>query len=136
MILFKEFEASDLDFETIEDLDENWTPEFAKAVEDSKLAVTAVVDNKVVACGGVHPVDDFSGEIWIRLSHWCVDHPVRIIRWLRSGFDVVEEKYPFKQINAHVKEGFCESEKLLRFLGFTDIGTEDGFTIFAKRVQE
>jgi hypothetical protein len=136
MILFKEFEKSDLGFKPIEKEADIWSDEFADAVERSKLAVSGTVDGKVVGCGGVHPIDDFSGELWIRLSDWSLDHKIEIVRWLKAGLEIIEEKFPFKQLNAHVKEGFVESEKIMRFLGFDAVGLKDGFTIFAKRVQE
>jgi hypothetical protein len=137
MILFKDFQVKDLDFKTVEDISgREWSDEFALAVEDSKLAVSGVIGNKVVGCGGVHPIDDFHGELWLRLSEWCLDHKIETIRWLQAGLEIIEKTYPFKQLNASVKEGFCESEKLLKFLGFEDVQIKQGFTIYAKRVQE
>ena len=134
-ILFKEFQKRDLNFKPLESLStdfEDWTDDFKQAVEDSQLAVTGVYGNKVVGCGGVHPIDDFHGELWLRLDAWCLDHRVEVVRWVKAGLEIIEETFPFKQLNAAVKEGYCDSEKLLRFLGFEDVEIKQGFTIFAK----
>lgn len=139
MILFKEFQVKDLCFEPLESMStewSDWSDELKQAVEDSQLSVTGVVDNQIVGCGGVHPMDDFHGELWLRLSTWCLDHKIETVRWVQEGLKIIEKTFPFKQLNASVRDDYCDSQKLLKFLGFEDVQLKDGFTIFAKRVQE
>ena len=93
-IYVRPFKKEDLTaFESIEPLEET-SSEFAQAVEDSGLAITGVRDGTVVGCGGVHPVDDFCGEIWLRLSKNCLEHKLETLKWLRSGLQIIEETFP------------------------------------------
>jgi len=138
-ILIRPFRASDLAaFTPIEALKlaEIKDPELAKAIEDSGLAVTGIRNGVIVGCGGVHPVDDFHGEIWLRLSKTCQKYPLGTLRWLKSGLDIIEKTYPFKQLNATIKCGFDKSIKLIEYLGFGATELKDGWMIFSKRIQE
>lgn len=123
MIYIRPFKKEDFKaFEPIEPLTmvEVKDPAFAKAIEDSKLAVTGVRDGKVIGCGGVHPIenDDFNGEIWLRLSPDCLNYKLDTLRWLRDGLKIVEETFPFGQLNATIKCCFEQSIKLVEHLGF------------------
>lgn len=115
-------------------------PEFAQAIEDSELAVTGIKDGKVVGCGGVHPVDDFHGELWLRLSEDCLNYKIGTMRWLKSGLAIIEETFPFKQLNATIKDCFEVSARMIEYLGFglTQTKTLDDtkYLIYSKRVQE
>lgn len=119
MIYVRPFKVSDLTaFEPMEPLPEPDDPEFAQAIEDSCLAVTGVRDGKIVGCGGIHPVDDFLGEAWLRLSKDCLKHKVDTMRWIRDGMKIVEEVYPFKQLNASIKSCFKVGARMAERLGF------------------
>ena len=143
MIYIRPFKISDLKaFVPIEPLKESEIkdPELAKAIEDSGLAVTGIRDGKIIGCGGVHPIDDFHGEIWLRLSKDCLKHKIDTMRWLKAGLAIIEETYPFKQLNATIQSCFERSIKMIEYLGFgrTREVTEDDrkWFIYSKRVQE
>lgn len=141
MIIIRPFRQSDLQaFTPIEALSEAYDPAFAKAIEDSHLSVAGVNGNTVVGCGGVHPVNAFHGELWLRLSDWCLTHRIATARWLMCGLKIIEETYPFKQLNAHIKDGFRESISLLKRMGFTEVEEQvngnQKYIVFAKRVRE
>ncbi len=145
MIYVRPFKVSDFtEFVPIEplqktDIDD---PEFAQVVEDSGLAVTGIYgkDRKVIGCAGVHPIDEFHGEVWLRLSPECRKYKTSTLRWLKAGLKIAEETYPFKQLNATIQECFEVSSRMIEYLGF--VSTEkkeiDGrqFLIYSKRVQE
>ncbi len=136
-IFIRPFKKEDLTaFTSIEPLIEDFSDEFAQAIEDSNLAVTGVRNGEVIGCAGAHPVDDFHGEMWLRLSSWCEMHPIETLRWIKAGMAIIEETYPFKQLNATVKCCFEKSIRLIEYLGFTQTQTKDNWIIYSKRVQE
>ena len=110
----------------------------ARAIEDSDLSVTGIRDGEVVGCGGVHPIDDFCGELWLRLSKDCLKHKIETLRWLKSGLEIIEETFPFKQLNATVKCDFKQSVRMIEFFGFVAVQEleRDGIKwyIYSKRV--
>lgn len=137
------FKASDLSaFVPIEALRpvEIDDPELAKAIEDSGLAVTGVRDGKIIGCGGVHPVDDFLGEAWLRLGKDCLKHKIDTMRWIRDGLKIVEEIYPFKQLNASIRSCFKVSARMVERLGFELVEEKmcdnEKWLIYSKRIQE
>ena len=140
MIYVRPFKASDLSaFEPMEPLAEPDDLEFAQAIEDSGLAVTGVRDGKIVGCGGVHPESDFHGEAWLRLSKDCLNHKTDTMRWIRDGMKIVEESYPFKQLNASIRSCFKVSVRMVERLGFTltqeQTYKNEKWLIYSKRVQ-
>ncbi len=123
-IYIRPFKKEDFEaFDPIEPMLESGikNPEFVQAIEDSKLAVTGVRNGKVFGCAGVHPVkdDDFNGEMWLRLSPDCLNHKLDTLRWIRDGLVIVEETFPFSQLNATIKCCFEQSMKMMEYLGFT-----------------
>ncbi len=142
-IYIRAFKVSDLSaFDPIEPLTsaEFKDMELAQAIEDSSLAITGIKDGEVIGCGGVHPVDDFHGELWLRLSKDCMNYKIGTMRWLKAGLKLIEETYPFKQLNASIKECFEVSTRMIEYLGFglTETKTIDDikWLIYSKRVQE
>ncbi len=140
-VFIRPFKKSDLvAFEPIEQIENEFSPEMAQAIEDSGLSVTGVRDGKVVGCGGVHPITEEQGEIWLRLSRDCCKHKLDTIRWLRDGFKIIEETFGFKQINATIRCGFEQSIKLAKLVGFvqTETKTVEGqkWLLFSKLVKE
>lgn len=127
-------------FEPMEPLAEPDDLQFAQAIEDSGLAVTGVRDGKIIGCGGVHPVDEFFGEAWLRLSRDCLKHKLDTLRWIRDGLKIVEETYPFKQLNASITSCFQISARMVERLGFTLVEEKtcegEKWLIYSKRVQE
>lgn len=140
MIFVRPFKVSDLTaFEPMEPLAGPDDAEFAQAIEDSGLAVTGVRDGKVVGCAGIHPIDDFLGEAWLRLSRDCLKHKVDTMRWLRDGLEIVEKDYPFKQINALIKACFGVGIRMVERMGFELVEEKtfenEKWLIYSKRVQ-
>jgi len=142
-VYIRPFEKSDLDaFVPIEPMaqDREFDSELAQAVEDSGLSVTGIRNGEIVGCGGVHPLNDLQGELWLRLSTNCLQHKMDTLRWIKEGLAIIEEIYPFKQLNAVIRCDFKKGIKLVKFLGFheTETKTHEGkkWSIFSKRVKE
>jgi len=114
--------------------------EFAQAIEDSGLAISAVRDGKIVACGGVHPsLQNGHGELWLRLSETCLEHKLETMRWLVDGLKIIEETYPFTQLNAVIRCCFNKSMSLVEYLGFKRTQSimykDEQWAIYSKRIQ-
>ena len=140
-VFVRPFKVSDLSaFEPLEPLSKSEIddPELAKAIEDSKLAVTGIRNGVIIGCGGVHPVNDIHGELWLRLSKDCLKHKIDTLLWLKDGLRIIEETYPFKQLDASIKCCFEKSIRMIEYLGFkkTQEVTYDGqqWFIYSKEV--
>lgn len=120
-IFIRPFKVSDLSaFVPIEPLSSTEINdlELAQAIEDSELAVTGIKDGKVVGCGGIHPIDEYSGEVWLRLSEECVGFKIETIRFIKGGLKIMEETFPFEILKATVKCGFGVSTSMIERFGF------------------
>jgi len=142
-VYVRPFRKSDLSaFEPLEPLMpyERFDSELAQAIEDSDLSVTGVRDGRVIGCGGVHPLGSGQGELWLRLSKSCLKHRLSTLRWLKEGLKIIEEVFPFSQLNAAIRCDFKQGAKLIKFLGFqqTEIKMYEGrrWFIFSKLVKE
>lgn len=136
-IFIRPMKKSDLDaFEPIEENVVGFSLEMAQAVEDSGLSVTGIRNGRVVGCGGVHPITEEQGELWLRLSKDCLKHKLDTLRWLRDGLKIIEETFGFKQLNATIRCGFEQSTKLVRFLGFNQTQAGQEWNIYSKLVKE
>lgn len=143
MIYVRPFRKEDFSaFVPIEPLDVNEAkdPEFVQAIEDSCLAVTGIRNGEIFGCGGCHPLNNEQGELWLRLSKDCLKYKLDTLRWLREGLKIIEEIYPFQQLNAIIRCNFDKSIKLVKFLGFnhtrtiTDKGEK--WLMFSKLIKE
>ena len=143
-VFIRPFKKEDFEaFEPIEPLTaaEIKDVEFAQCIEDSGLAVTGVRDGEVIGCAGCHPVmDSDHGEMWLRLSPDCLKHKLDTLRWIRDGLKIVEDTYPFSQLNATIKCCFEQSIKMIEYLGFkrTEELTHEGdkWVIYSKLIGE
>ena len=143
-IYVRPFRKTDLcQFEPIEPMTkaEIGDPELAQAIEDSGLAVTGIRDGEVIGCAGVHPTNNKEhGELWLRLSKNCLKHKIDTMRWIKDGLKIIEETYPFKQLNMTIKGCFERSLRMVEYLGFRPtreiVHEGQKWFIFSKRVQE
>lgn len=138
-VFVRAFRASDLyEFEPVEpiEVDELKEPETAKAIEDSNLAVTGIRNGRVYACGGVHPLGDEQGEIWLRLSKDAIEHPIDTYRWIKSGLKIIEETFGLRQLNAVIKCSYEKSRRLAEHLGFVSVRTMDNEILYSKLVRD
>jgi hypothetical protein len=137
-IFIRPFKVSDLSaFDPVESLSsaEINDAELAQAIEDSGLAVTGIRKGRIIGCVGVHPIDERNGEVWIRLSKECMGFRIETLRLLRDGQKILDETYPFEQLNAAIKPGFRFGIRMAEWLGYivTEQRTIDGDIIYSKR---
>jgi hypothetical protein len=136
-VYIRPFKKEDLTtFEPIEQIENEFNPEMAQAIEDSGLSVTGLRDGIIVGTGGVHPIDEEQGELWLRLSKDCLKRKFDTLRCLRDGIKIIEETFGFRQLNATIKCGFEQSIKLVRFLGFKQTQAGQEYNVYSKLVKE
>lgn len=136
-VFIRPFKASDLRaFTPIESINEEFNPELVQAIEDSGLSVTGIRKGKIVGTGGVHPIDEEQGELWLRLSKDCLKHKLDTLEWLMDGLKIIEETFGFRQLNATIRCSFEKSIKLVRFLGFAQTQAGQEWNIYSKLVKE
>ncbi len=122
-------------FETIEHLEgKDLYPDWAEKAEETCLAVTGIRDGKVIGAGGVHPVDENQGVLWLRLSKECLDFPVETARWLKLGLRIIEETFSFRQLNAVVKCGYENGIRLIEHFGYKQVEIKDDYYVYAKLI--
>lgn len=139
-IYVRPFKASDIStFVPIEPMTrrDRPNPELAEAIEKSNLAVTGIRNGKIVLYGGVHPAPtEGQGELWLCLSKTCLKHKIATLRLLKDGLKIVEEVFPFAQLNAIIRYDFAPSIKLIKHLGFVLTQTKGKWLVFSKRVKK
>jgi hypothetical protein len=138
-IYIRDFKATDLlEIDCIEPLKfEEIYPEWAVVAEESKLAVTGIRNGKVVGCGGVHPSEqEGQGWLWMRIDKDCLHYPVETMRWLKSGIKILEEMFPFRQLNAVVKCGYERGVRFIEQFGYNLVQIKKGQMIYSKLVRQ
>lgn len=91
---------------------------FDKIVEKG-LAVTAVEDDIIMACGGVSYTDNDEGIVWAKVSKKCFNHSYRWARTIRETFQLMTKSLGNMRIITYILKGFCKGEKLARLIGMT-----------------
>ena len=92
------------------------------------IAITIMIDDIPVACGGVHEVFKGSGVAWAwidkNIPKACVR---RVAMLLRKHFHEKVERHGFHRIQADVEVGLEKAERFVRFLGFESEGIMKAF---------
>lgn len=132
MIFVRPFAKEDLD--GLDSLDVISALDIAQAIEETGHAATGVRNGKVVCCGGVYPMSDQHGMLWMRLGSDCLRYKIEIIRFICETLKVFEEVFEFKYLESWARSNFKEAVKLIEFLGFRKTRTENGWNVYSKRI--
>lgn len=81
------------------------------------IAVTAMADDKAMACGGVTFLNDKEGIVWVKMSRECAKRPVMWARAIKETFSLMIESVGSVKIATYILENFCRGEKLARLIG-------------------
>ena len=116
MITLKEYEPKD--WLAITDAVEPFSPlmpteEFLKMTENG-LAITAIENDKVMACGGITYVGD-EGVVWVKISKKCKGYSWA--RSIRETFRLMMDSIGDLKISTYIVSGFCKGDKLARLIG-------------------
>ena len=111
------------DWSKIQDAIEPFTPlcndEFDKIAKRG-MAVTAVDDDKAMACGGVTFINDKEGVVWVKVSMECLKKPVMWARAIKETFGLMVDTAGV-EIHTYILNDFCKGEKLARLIGMKRI---------------
>lgn len=116
MITLREYKIGD--WKKIKDAVEPFT--FIGGLDDIALrgiAVTALNNNKVMACGGVTFFNEHEGAVWVKISKDCAKRPFMWARTIKETFVLMIESVDNMKISTYILDGFCKGEKLAKLIG-------------------
>ncbi len=124
MITLKEYEADD--WIKIDDAVEPFMfheplEEFNQIVQRG-LAVTAIEDGNVMACGGIAYVSEDEGIIWVKVSKKCLKQSYRWARSIRETFKLMMDSLGSMKITTYILDEFCKGERMARMIGMKKVG--------------
>ncbi len=108
--------------------------DLAQVIEESGYSASGIKNGKVVCCGGVHPMSDDHGMLWMRLGSDCLQYKMECIRFVREMLRIFEESFDFKYLESWIRCNFRKAIRLIEFLGFRKTRTENEWNIYSKKV--
>ncbi len=119
------------DWSQVKDAIEPFTAEY---LGGKGISVTAIEDDKVMACGGVIYITDTEGSAWLKISKDCLTHPLKWARAIKQTFAMMIEASEGFNVTTYILVDFCKGEKLARLLGMkkTSITEEYNGNIYNK----
>lgn len=117
MITLKEFEIKD--WSEIKDAVEPFVPleptkDFLE-ISDRSIAVTAIENNNVMACGGITYLNNKEGITWMKISKKCKGY--YWARTIREAFSLMREAVGNLVISTYILRDFCKGDKLAKLIG-------------------
>ena len=88
----------------------------------SSVALTAVYEDLVLACGGVRDMWEGVGEAWLLLSPEAVLHRVSIVREIKKHLRDLLNRGTYHRIQAHARMDFSVAHMFLKKLDFEEEG--------------
>lgn len=94
--------------------------ELAEEREANGQCLTAVVDDRIIGCGGIDLMHYKGvGEVWVLLSYETDKYPIRAYRVIKEGLDKLIKDNDLWRAEAWCRTGLAKAHTLLRHLGFT-----------------
>lgn len=90
--------------------------------EKDIVGYTLMDDDVILGMGGVHNMWDGVGEAWLVISEYGFDKPRTIAKWTNVMFDVVQEEYGYKRIQAAVSLKDNDALRFVKWMGFEEEG--------------
>ena len=81
------------------------------------LAVTAVENNVIMACGGVAYINDKEGVAWLKMSRKCLGQTYRWGRTVKETFSLITKSLGNMKVITYILKDFCKGEKLAKMIG-------------------
>ena len=102
--------------------------ELAQRTEEDGLSRTGIVNDVIVACGGIRKLWLGVGEVWIMLSPQTALYPIRTYECIEDGFEKLIEENDFHRLQGWCRVGFAKAHTLFRHLGFNPEGIAKKYT--------
>ncbi len=96
--------------------------EVAEARDVGGKCLTAVVNDRIVGCGGIDMIHDGVGEVWVLLSYEVDKYPIRAYETIRDGLAKLIEDNNLWRAEAWCRKGFAQGHSLFKHLGFVPEG--------------
>jgi hypothetical protein len=97
-----------------EEFNQQFTPQYGRALEDVGNGYTALVDGVPIACAGLAEQWEGRALAWALIGADAGPHFTGIVRAMRRGLDLT----PWRRIEAQVDAEFAEGIRLAHMLGF------------------
>lgn len=81
------------------------------------IAVTAIENDNVMACGGIAYMSDTEGIVWIKVSRKCLKHPFRWSRTIRETFEMMADSIDGLKISTYILDNFFKGKVLAKLIG-------------------
>lgn len=125
MITLKEYEVED--WVSIDDAVEPFSPMmppdgFLEMTRKNGVAVTAIEDEKTMACGGVVYVGKGESVVWVKVSKKCLEQPFKWARTILETFRIIKETLHPMTVTSYIMEEFCKGERVARMIGMKKTG--------------
>ena len=118
MITLRDFDIKD--WLNIADAVEPFMPmippdQFLESVKRG-IAVTAVENGNIMACGGITFIDENEGIVWVKVSEKCLGKSFRWARTMKETFKIMMDSVNI-DVSTFILSGFCKGEGLARLIG-------------------
>jgi hypothetical protein len=84
----------------------------------SGISYTYIIENDILAIGGMVEIEKDIGELWIILNKKCLLKRVKILFIIKKVLNKIMKESKFKKFQARVRKGFTKSIKMIDYLGF------------------
>lgn len=113
----------DSDWLEIKDAVEPFSPLLPNLqVGKRSVAVTAIEDDKIMACGGITFISDTEGLIWVKVSKECRKAAYMWARTARETYTAMVDSIGEIKISTYIVKDFCKGDKLARMIGLKKTG--------------
>lgn len=102
--------------------------ELAREREKNGMCLTGVVNDEVVACGGIDLMWKGVGEVWLMLSPETDKYPIGTYEIIRDGLDKLIKDNKLHRVQAWGRIGFDRAHTLFKHLGFKADGIAPKYT--------
>ncbi len=102
---------------------EKWT----KGWKDGGPAHTLIIEDEIVACGGVVLLEWKRGEAWTLLSSLFYKYPKTVFRLVRDNLNRIIQEHDLRRVQALVKPDFITARNFMMHLGFQNEGLLKAF---------
>ena len=99
---------------------EQWR-EWAKYNEATSVALTAFVDDKIMACGGLRLE---TNTMWVVLDKRAIRHKKELVYAARTFIKILTQDIDTDEIKCQVCAGFDEGHRFVQHLGFKETGDQ------------
>jgi len=92
-----------------------------RSIQENSLAFTGIVDGRIIACGGIVPLNNGNSEIWLIPSLWVSSVTLTFAREIRRWLDKIRHDFALNRMQTA-----CMNDDLhnrwMAFLGFEKEG--------------